>query len=97
MKMLLTGAVATMILLSCNNANDGDATTDTTNMPMDTAVINSAPGDTAAQFNTQQGPYNRDSSLADTSSSPTTTQSSSGTNPGSRKTTPGNRDTSSRQ
>lgn len=93
----MTGAAVLMIMLSCNNANDGDPTTDTTSMPVDTSVMNTGPGDTANQFNTQQGPYNRDSSLADTSSSPVTTESSRGSNPGSRSTTPGNRDTSSRQ
>lgn len=89
MKLLLTGAIATMILLSCNNANDGDAASDTTSMPMDTAVMNSG-SDTAAQFNTNTGTMPADSSRPDTGIS---TESSSATDPASRKTTPGNKDT----
>ena len=67
----------------CGDANDGDANTDTTAMPVDTAVI--SPLDTAKHINTNTGTYPGDTMNA---SAPGT--GSSPSSPDSRKTTPGN-------
>jgi hypothetical protein len=87
----MTGILFLVVAFGCNNATDGDASTDTTNMPIDTAVLN--PNDTASQFNTKTGTYH-----LDTTNQNGSRQGSSPTNPASRQTTPGapnntNRDT----
>jgi len=58
MKTLLTAAVV-LILASCNNATDGDPTTDTSNMPRDTAMGL----DTSNHINRSDGTVPADSSL----------------------------------
>ena len=73
-KVMIIAAVAA-VLTACGGANDGDATTDTTSMPME-------PPTTDSNNNTGSYPYD---SLRDTSSG----FSSSPTNPESRSTTPG--------
>lgn len=88
---LLTGILFTAILFSCNNATDGDASTDTTTMVVDTALLN--PNDTAAHINTNTGTY-----PLDTTTQKSSKQGSSPTNPATRRSTPGapnneNRDT----
>ena len=84
-KVMIVAAVAAL-LTACGGANDGDAATDTTAMPME-------PPTTDSNSNTGSYPYD---SLRDTSSG----FSSSPTNPASRSTTPGgstNRNDSTRQ
>lgn len=90
MKQLL-GILFLGFMFSCNNATDGDASTDTTNMPVDTALLN--PNDTSAHINTSTGTHQ-----LDTTNQKSSRQGSSPTNPASRRTTPGapnneNRDT----
>ena len=41
MKLLMTGLIMSLLILSCGGANDGDAATDTTHMPVDTNLNNS--------------------------------------------------------
>ena len=86
----LTGILFLIIMFGCNNATDGDASTDTTNLPVDTAVLN--PNDTASHINTNTGTY-----PLDTTNQKSSKQGSSATNPASRQSTPGspnnNRDT----
>jgi hypothetical protein len=87
----LTGILFLIVAFGCNNATDGDASTDTTTMPVDTALLN--PSDTAAHINTSTGTY-----PLDTTTQKSSRQGSSPTNPASRQSTPGapnneNRDT----
>jgi hypothetical protein len=74
MKKVMIAALAAL-LTACGGANDGDATTDTTAMPMEPPMTDS---------NTNTGNYQYDS-LQDT----TDPLRSSPTNPASRNTTPG--------
>jgi hypothetical protein len=60
MKTLIISFVTAMILLSCGNANDGDANTDTTTLSIDTGGLNN-PNDTANHVNTNTGTYPKDS------------------------------------
>ena len=75
MKKVMMIAALAAVLTACGGANDGDATTDTTAMPMEPPTTDS---------NTSMGttPYD---SLQDT----TDPLRSSPTNPASRNTTPG--------
>jgi len=84
MKQVLTTALVVFTLMSCGNATDGDAKTDTTNFPADTGGT-MAPADTANHINTSTGTYPGDS-MTNTKSD---VRSSSPSSPGSRSTTPG--------
>ncbi len=55
MKKIFIPALISIILLSCGGANDGDANTDTTTMPVDTSVQNTTSTDTAGYINTSDG------------------------------------------
>jgi hypothetical protein len=75
MKKVMMIAAVTALLTACGGANDGDATTDTTAMPMEPPITDS---------NSSTGSYPYDS-LQDT----TDPLRSSPTSPNSRNTTPG--------
>ena len=55
MKKILFFAFISISIFSCGGANDGDATTDTTTMPVDTSVQNTTSTDTAGYINTPEG------------------------------------------
>lgn len=55
MKKILLPAVISITLFSCGGANDGNANTDTTTMPVDTSVQNTISTDTAGYINTPTG------------------------------------------
>ena len=55
MKKILILTLISISLLSCGGANDGDASTDTTTMPVDTSVQNTTSTDTAGYINTPEG------------------------------------------
>lgn len=79
MKKVFILFLSSAFLLSCGGANDGDATTDTTNMPVDTNVGKS----TTNTINSKTGSYTTDSSRE-------RSDSVSASSPQSRSTTPGN-------
>jgi hypothetical protein len=81
MKRILLVAGTAMVIASCGGANDGDATTDTTSMPIDTALMNNNPN--ASNINTNTGSYPQDSSAQ------SDVRSSSASDPKSRNTTSG--------
>jgi len=54
--------LSTVVLWSCGNAADGDAATDTTSMPVDTALM----GDSVRHLNRADGSVMADTSLRDT-------------------------------
>jgi|GEM_PF-2470896 len=83
MKRIFFGAGVVIALVSCGNATDGDASTDTTSMPIDTAATSGAIMDPGASINRNTGSYPQDSA------SRTDVRSSSPSNPGSRSTTVG--------
>ncbi len=55
MKKFLIPALISIALTGCGGANDGDANTDTTSMPVDTSVQNTLSTDTAGYINTSKG------------------------------------------
>ncbi len=55
MKNILILGFISIFLFSCGGANDGDANTDTTTMPVDTSVQNTISTDTAGYINTPSG------------------------------------------
>lgn len=55
MKKILIPVLISTALFSCGGANDGDANTDTTTMPVDTSVQNTTSTDTAGYINTSEG------------------------------------------
>lgn len=57
MKRIVYTAGVVIALASCGNATDGDASTDTTTMPVDTVAQNNAGRDTATTINTNTGAY----------------------------------------
>jgi hypothetical protein len=87
MKLILVAALAVFSLTSCGNATDGDANTDTTNLPVDTGGT-ASPYDTANHVNTNTGEYPNDTIAGHNLKGDV--RSSSPSNPGSRSTTPGN-------
>ncbi len=64
MKKILISAVISITLLSCGGANDGNANTDTTTMPVDTSVQNTTSTDTAGYVNTPTGKIPRDTNAS---------------------------------
>jgi hypothetical protein len=62
MKNLLAGLCFSFILFSCGGALDGDATTDTTTMPIDTNINNP----NASHYNRADGPVIDTSLVRDT-------------------------------
>jgi hypothetical protein len=80
MKKILVTVLICAMISACSGATDGDASTDTTDLNVDTALLN--PSDTAGNINTNTGTYSTQPSQKDSFSS-------SGTNPDSRRTTPG--------
>ncbi|MDB5251087.1 MAG: hypothetical protein JWP27_256 [Flaviaesturariibacter sp.] len=87
MKLILASALAVLSLASCGNATDGDARTDTTNLPTDTGGT-ALPYDTANHVNSNTGEYPNDSIAGHNLKGDV--RSSSPTNLNSRSTTPGN-------
>ena len=86
MKRILYVSGFAIVLVSCSNATDGSAQTDTTTMPVDTVMQNNAGMDTSTTINSNTGSQ----STTDTAgmrkpdiNAPT------GTDPKSRKTTQG--------
>ncbi|HVE60527.1 MAG TPA: hypothetical protein VNA26_01820 [Chitinophagaceae bacterium] len=63
MKKVLLLALISIALFSCGGASDGDATTDTTTMPVDTSVQNTISTDTAGYVNTPSGKVSLDSNV----------------------------------
>jgi hypothetical protein len=61
MKKILIFALSSIFLFSCGGANDGNANTDTTSMPVDTSVQNTISTDTAGYINTPTGKVSLDS------------------------------------
>ena len=57
MKKMSFIAITVIALMSCNGATDGDPSTDTTTMNIDTATLK----DTSANINTPAGTYPADS------------------------------------
>ncbi len=55
MKKLFITSLISIALLGCGGANDGNANTDTTTMPVDTSVQNTISTDTAGYINTPKG------------------------------------------
>lgn len=92
MKRMVFGMAMVLFFASCGNATDGDATTDTTTLPVDTGGSNAA-NDTADHINTSTGTYPGDSATNFKGD----VRSSSPTDTASRKTTPGNRGQGLRQ
>jgi hypothetical protein len=86
MKRILYTAGFVATLMSCSNATDGDATTDTTTMPVDTAAVNNAGMDTGTNVNTNTGSYSTTETAgmrkpdvnASTATDPKTRQSTEG-------------------
>ncbi len=64
MKKILFFAFVSISLFSCGGANDGDASTDTTTMPVDTSVQNTISTDTAGYINTPEGKIVVDTNVA---------------------------------
>jgi hypothetical protein len=89
MKHLLITVFGLTLMISCNNATDGNPNTDTTKLMIDTGGIN---GDSANHINTNTGEYPKDTAMP----GKTDIRSSNPTNEGSRSTTPGN-DTNKRR
>jgi hypothetical protein len=87
MKKNLFAVSLLVLFISCSDATDGDASTDTTTMTIDTAVQNSAMTDTANHVNRNTGVYPRDTVLGKKND----VRSSTGTDQGSRTSTPGNK------
>lgn len=87
MKKNLFAVSLLALFISCSSAHDGDASTDTTTMTIDTGVQNSAMTDTANHINRNTGEYPRDTVL----SKKNDVRSSTGTDPNSRTSTPGNK------
>jgi hypothetical protein len=87
MKRIFFAAGVVVALTSCGGANDGDASTDTTTMPIDTAGMNNTGG---SNINSNTGSY-----PTDTSDQRTDVRSSSPSDPNTRRTTPGNTGTDS--
>lgn len=87
MKRIMYTAGVMVALMSCgNNATDGDASTDTTTMPMDTVAQNNAGRDTATTINTNTGAY----STTDTAGMrKPDVRSSTATDPKTRQSTQG--------
>ncbi len=85
MKQIVIAVMVMMALAGCGGANDGDATTDTTNLPVDSGM---GVQDTGGQYNTSAGVYQADTTKPDTPVS-----GSSATSPSLRSTTPGTADT----
>jgi hypothetical protein len=83
MKTLLAIAIGTVLLGSCNSAQDGKAETDTTNLLVDTNRF-TAPTDTLDHINSNTGTISTDSSQP----SKAEVNSSKPTPPKSRRTTP---------
>lgn len=63
MKKLAFGCVLSCALLSCSDANDGNANTDTTVLPVDTNEMKSGT-DTTSHINTNTGTYPTDTTQA---------------------------------
>lgn len=59
MKRISIAVLGLCFLISCGNATDGDANTDTTTLTVDTGGLNN-PNDTADHVNTETGEYPRD-------------------------------------
>ena len=86
MKRIFYTAGVVIALMSCGNATDGDAKTDTTTMPVDTAAQNNAGMDTGTNINTNTGSYSTTDTAgmrkpdvnASTATDPKTRQSTSG-------------------
>lgn len=86
MKRILIGAGVVLGMWSCGGATDGDATTDTTTMPIDTVAVNNQGRDTATTINTNAGSY----STTDTAGMrKPDVRSSTATDPKTRQSTPG--------
>ena len=81
MKRILFAAGTAILIASCGGANDGDATTDTTSMPIDTGMMNNNPN--TSNINTNTGSYPQDSSAQ------SDVRSSSASDPKSRNSTTG--------
>jgi hypothetical protein len=78
MKKLFVMFFSAVALISCSNATDGDAKTDTTTMPIDTGGLN----DTSNHVNSNTSGY-----PTDTAGARTDVRSSNPTDAGSRSTT----------
>lgn len=86
MKRILWIAGIVIGMMSCGGAMDGDASTDTTTMPIDTVAINNQGRDTATTINTNTGSY----STTDTAGMrKPDIRSSTASDPKSRQSTPG--------
>jgi len=86
MKWIIYIAGVVWALASCGNATDGDPTTDTTTMPVDTAVQSNMGADTATTINTNTGSQSTTETFgmrkpdtnASTATDPKTRQNTSG-------------------
>lgn len=83
MKKILIFALILLFIFSCGGANDGDANTDTTTMPVDTSVQNTISTDTAGYINTAEGQIPVDSNVV---SKPKSNQAVKATKKNSGKT-----------
>ncbi len=84
MKKILMLTLISISLLSCGGANDGNADTDTTTMPVDTSVQNTTSTDTAGYINTSNGKVALDTNVVSkpkTVAVPKATKKNSGKTP----------------